>query len=121
LAEKYAADAEYEPGTVLCFGGSAEVTVCDHDADRKVAGVVTTNPAYMMNDAIDAEHSAAIALQGRVPCKVVGPVALGDMLVSAGAGRARAEANPAVGSVIGKALATHADGEGVIEVAVGRF
>ena len=121
LAEKYAADAEYEPGTVLCFGGSAEVTVCDHDADRKVAGVVTTNPAYMMNDAIEAEHSAAIALQGRVPCKVVGPVALGDMLVSAGAGRARAEADPKVGSVIGKALATHAAGEGVIEVAVGRF
>ena len=121
LAEKYAADAEYEPGTVLCFGGSAEVTVCDHDADRKVAGVVTTNPAYMMNDAIAAEHSAAIALQGRVPCKVVGPIAKGDMLVSAGAGRARAEANPAVGSVIGKALEAHAEGEGVIEVAVGRF
>jgi len=121
LAEKYAADAEYEPGTVLCFGGSAEVTVCDHDADRKVAGVVTTNPAYMMNDAIEAEHSAAIALQGRVPCKVVGPVAKGDMLVSAGAGRARAEADPKVGSVIGKALEAHAEGEGVIEVAVGRF
>ena len=121
LAEKYAADAEYEPGTVLCFGGSAEVTECDHDADRKVAGVVTTNPAYMMNDAIAAEHSAAIALQGRVPCKVVGPVALGDMLVSAGAGRARAEADPKVGSVIGKALEAHAEGEGVIEVAVGRF
>jgi hypothetical protein len=121
LAEKYAADAEYEPGTVLCFGGSAEVTQCDHDADRKVAGVVTTNPAYMMNDAIDAEHSAAIALQGRVPCKVVGPVAKGDMLVSAGAGRARAEADPKVGSVIGKALEAHAAGEGVIEVAVGRF
>jgi hypothetical protein len=95
--------------------------VCDHDADRKVAGVVTTNPAYMMNDAIAAEHSAAIALQGRVPCKVVGPVALGDMLVSAGAGRARAEADPKVGSVIGKALEAHAAGEGVIEVAVGRF
>jgi hypothetical protein len=75
----------------------------------------------MMNDAIDAEHSAAIALQGRVPCKVVGPVAKGDMLVSAGAGRARAEADPKVGSVIGKALEAHAEGEGVIEVAVGRF
>jgi hypothetical protein len=118
LAEMYAADGEIEPGTVVCFGGDAEVTVCNHDMDRKVAGVVSTNPAYLMNS--EAE-GVAVALTGRVPCKVTGPVAKGDMLVSAGNGMARAEENPAMGSVIGKALGNNEDGEGIIEVVVGRL
>ena len=120
LAEKYSADAEYEPGTVLCFGGDAEVTECVADMCRKVAGVVTTAPAHLMNSELGGV-AAAIALQGRVPCKVVGPVAKGDMMVAAGNGRARAEANPVMGSVIGKALENFEGGEGVIEVAVGRL
>ena len=120
LAEKYTADADYEPGTVLEFGGDAEVTVSTTDASSKVAGVVTTDPAYLMNSHLESAHTAAVALQGRVPCKVIGPVAKGDMMVSAGNGRARAEADPKIGSVIGKALEAHADGEGVIEVVVGR-
>mgnify|MGYP000447802252 CR=1 FL=1 len=120
LAEKYSADADYEPGTVLHFGGEAEVTVCDTDMCRKVAGVVTTAPAHLMNAELEGT-AAAIALQGRVPCKVVGPVAKGDMMVSAGNGRARAEANPVMGSVIGKSLENFDGAEGVIEVAVGRL
>ena len=120
LAEKYSADADYEPGTVLHFGGEAEVTVCDTDMCRKVAGVVTTAPAHLMNSELGGV-AAAIALQGRVPCKVVGPVAKGDMMVSAGNGRARAEANPVMGSVIGKSLENFDGAEGVIEVAVGRL
>jgi len=120
LAEKYSADADYEPGTVLHFGGEAEVTLCDTDMCRKVAGVVTTAPAHLMNSELGGV-AAAIALQGRVPCKVVGPVAKGDMMVSAGNGRARAEANPVVGSVIGKSLENFDGAEGVIEVAVGRL
>jgi hypothetical protein len=120
LAEKYSADADYEPGTVLHFGGEAEVTICDTDMCRKVAGVVTTAPAHLMNSELEGV-AAAIALQGRVPCKVVGPVAKGDMMVSAGNGRARAEANPVMGSVIGKSLENFDDAEGVIEVAVGRL
>ena len=120
MAEKYTADAEYEPGTVLHFGGEAEVTLCDTDMCAKVAGVVTTAPAYLMNSHLESAHTAAVALQGRVPCKVVGPVAKGDMMVSAGNGVARAEANPKIGSVIGKALEAHGEGAGVIEVVVGR-
>ncbi len=120
LAEKYSADADYEPGTVLHFGGEAEVTICDTDMCRKVAGVVTTAPAHLMNSELGGV-AAAIALQGRVPCKVVGPVAKGDMMVSAGNGRARAEANPVMGSVIGKSLENFDSAEGVIEVAVGRL
>ena len=121
LAENYTADQYIEPGTVVCFGGSAEVTVCNHDADRKVAGVVSTNPAHLMNSGLEADHVVALALQGRVPCKVVGAVEKGDLMVAAGNGYARAEADPKVGTVIGKALEAHAGDEGVIEVVVGRF
>jgi hypothetical protein len=120
LAENYSADAEYAPGTVLCFGGASEVTQCNEDGDRKIAGVVSTNPAYIMNNALEGTK-ATLALQGRVPCKVVGNVQKGDMMVSAGNGTARAEADPKMGSVIGKALEDFTGTEGVIEVVIGRM
>ena len=120
LAENYAADAEYAPGTVLEFGGAMEVTASANDASRRVAGVVSTNPAYLMNSDVASEFKAAVALQGRVPCRVVGTVRKGDMMVSAGNGAARAEASPAMGSVIGKALENFDGVEGTIEVVVGR-
>jgi hypothetical protein len=120
LAEKYTSDADYEAGTVVRFGGEAEVTISKIDGDRKVAGVVSTNPAYLMN--IDCEGtSVAVALQGRVPCKVTGQVKKGDMLISAGEGYARADMNPIIGQVIGKALQDFDGVYGVIEVAVGRL
>ena len=121
LAENYTADAHYEAGTVVMFGGDAETTICGEDMCRRVAGVVSTDPAHLMNAECAGEHVVALALQGRVPCKVTGPVAKGDIMVSAGNGMARAEADPKVGTVIGKALEAHEGGEGVIEVAVGRF
>jgi hypothetical protein len=121
LAEKYTADAEYAPGTVITFGGSNEVTISSVDGDRRVAGVVSTNPSYIMNGALEAEHVATVALTGRVPCMVIGPVRKGDLMVSAGNGQARAEADPRVGTVIGKALEDFDGAEGTIEVVVGRF
>jgi hypothetical protein len=121
LAEKYTADAEYAPGTVVVFGGEKEVTVTSVDADRAVAGVVSTNPSYIMNAGLEAEHVAIVALTGRVPCRVTGTVRKGDLMVSAGYGLARAEADPHVGTVIGKALENHEGAESVIEVVVGRF
>jgi hypothetical protein len=120
LAEKYSADAEYEPGTVVMFGGSQEITLCINDACSRVAGVVSTNPSYRMNDGLVSEHTAMVALTGRVPTSVTGTVCKGDMMVSAGNGAARAEANPEIGTVIGKALADHAGPSGIIEVVVGR-
>ena len=73
-----------------------------------------------MNAGINCDFPTQVALTGRVPCRVVGTVRKGDMMVSAGNGAARAESNPKIGSVIGKALANF-DGEaGVIEVVVGR-
>jgi hypothetical protein len=120
LAEKYTADAAYEPGTVLMFGGSAEVTLAESETKR-VAGVVSTAPAYLMNSELHDTHVVPVALQGRVPCVVLGPIKKGDMLVSAGDGRAKAMENPQIGTVIGKALADFNGIQGVIEVVVGRL
>jgi hypothetical protein len=121
LAENYAADAEYEPGTVLIFGGTAEVTVANAAGDTRIAGVVSTDPAHLMNSTIDCEHPAAVALTGRVPTRVTGTVRKGDMMVAAGNGQAQACSTPALGSVIGKALADFDGNSGVIEVVVGRL
>ena len=74
-----------------------------------------------MNAGLDAEHTAVVALTGRVPTSVVGTVRKGDMMVSAGQGRAQACATPAVGTVIGKSLENFDGTEGVIEVVVGRL
>jgi hypothetical protein len=74
-----------------------------------------------MNSQLSDGIVAAVALTGRVPCRVVGPVSKGDIMVSAGNGQARAEADPKVGTVIGKALENFDGDQGVIEVVVGRF
>ena len=121
LAEKYLADAEYAPGTVLSFGGSAEVTLTTQDHDPLVAGVVSTDPAYCMNSGLTGDHVVTLALTGRVPCNVQGPVTAGAMMVSAGNGRARADANPAMGTVIGKAIQAFDGDAGTIEIVVGRL
>lgn len=120
LAEKYEADADYEPGTVLSFGGAKEVTIATEAGSTRVAGVVSTNPSYRMNDGLEAEHTAMVALQGRVPTKVVGPVAKGDLMVAAGEGRAKADNGARAGAIIGKALENFDGDQGTIEVVVGR-
>jgi hypothetical protein len=120
VAENYTSDNNYEPGTVLEFGGSAEVTLATDETPR-VAGVVSTLPAHLMNSMLTSEYTVAVALLGRVPCKVQGPIAKGDMLISAGGGYARAKQNPIMGTVIGKALEDLPDNHGVIEVVVGRL
>jgi len=120
LAEKYVADADYTPGTVLMFGGDKEVTQCAHDMCSRVAGVVSTTPAYLMNSGLEGEHTVELALTGRVPTKVRGPILKGDLMVSAGDGHARAEGLPQVGTVIGKALEDFNGDSGVIEVVVGK-
>lgn len=121
LAEYYIADAVYEPGTVLDFGGEHEVCQSVTDMSTSVAGVVSTKPGYLMNQACVGEFVAALALQGRVPCRVTGTINKGDCLVSAGNGRARAEKSPAPGTMIGKSLNYFEGEEGIIEIAVGRF
>jgi hypothetical protein len=119
LAEYYESDSDYLPGTVLEFGGDKEVTLAQKETTR-VAGVVSTNPAYAMNSNCQG-IAVAIALQGRVPTKVCGKVYKGDMMVSAGNGYAKSSLEPKIGTIIGKALENF-DGEmGIIEVAIGRL
>jgi hypothetical protein len=120
LAENYQADKAYAAGTVVMFGGDQEVTVADADTTA-IAGVVSTNPAHLMNGGLTGSGVVPIALQGRVPCNVIGPIVKGDMLVSAGYGFAKASKSPQCGQVIGKALQSVAfSGKAVIEVVVGR-
>jgi len=121
LAENYTTDHPYEPGTVVVFGGEAEITVTSTDHDSAVAGVVSTNPAYLMNSMTDG---LPIALQGRVPCRVQGPVKKGQVLVTSttpGVAQAINNAKFVPGCVIGKALETiNTNNIQTIEVVVGK-
>ena len=120
LAENYSADAEYPPGTVVIFGGTAEITVSNISHDTRVAGVISTQPAYLMNA---GKIGSSVALTGRVPCCVQGPVARGDRLVNINAGVA-GRFDPALGEmgcIIGKSLQDITDDQvALIEIAVGR-
>jgi hypothetical protein len=120
LAENYQADKPYPAGTVVMFGGDAEVTQADVET-RAVAGVVSTNPAHLMNGGLTGTNVVPVALQGRVPCMVIGPVCKGDLMVSAGFGYAKSCDNPLIGQVIGKALCDFPSAtKAVIEIVVGR-
>jgi len=124
LAENYVSDANYAVGTVLVFGGVNEVTISTTKEDKRIAGVVSSNPAYLMNSECVGEHIAPIALQGRVPCRVTGVVEKGDLIVSSsvtGVGVSWNENHdPRAGSVIGKSLVNkNTQGEENIEVVVG--
>ena len=81
LAEMYSSDADYEPGTVVKIGGEAEVTQTTDAFCTEVFGVVSTNPAYLMNSTLEGT-AVAVALAGRVPCKVIGEVKKGQRLVA---------------------------------------
>ena len=125
LAEMYTSDAEYAPGTVVKIGGEAEVTQTTEAFCPDVFGIVSTNPAYLMNSMTEG---VAVALEGRVPCKVIGPVRKGQRLVtSEEPGVARAvsdyERQEALDwyRIVGRALEDKAtEGEGLVEVVVGR-
>jgi hypothetical protein len=125
LAEKYTADADYAPGTVLEFGGDQEVTATTTSHSPRVAGVVSTQPSYIMNDGLVSDHTAMVSLTGRVPCLVQGPIAKGDRLVASDVVGHAQRLDPAQyepGCIIGKALEDYpSTAIGTIEVAVGRF
>lgn len=123
LAERYFADAVYEPGTVLVLGGDEEVTICNEENSTDVFGVVSTDPAYLMNSlngSAELRPAPPVAMIGRVPVKVIGPIRKGQRLVSALNGRAQAapeNVNPM--SIIGRSLQDKlTDSEGVVEAVV---
>ena len=124
LAEWYTSDKKHEPGTVLVFGGDAETTTTNVEGDTRVAGVVSTDPAYVLNGQLETvENAVCVALQGRVPCRVVGKIKKGQMLITSkipGVAVAGGD-DIKVGTVVGKALLDYdSDHIGTIEIAVGR-
>tara|TARA_R100000541_G_scaffold2114_4_gene7552 strand:+ start:295 stop:1191 length:897 start_codon:yes stop_codon:yes gene_type:complete len=126
LAELYTSDAEYEAGTVVKIGGEAEVTQTTIEYCPEVFGVVSTNPAYLMNSAAEG-LTVPVALEGRVPCKVMGEVHKGQRLISSnepGVARAVSDYEKEVGMdwfrVVGRALENKDTlGIGLVEIVVG--
>ena len=102
LAERYTTDQQYEPGTVMvvAMAGEAEATACFQTGQR-VMGVISTNPAFVMNDELDGQ---AIGLTGRLPVKIVGPIRKGQTIISNQDGKAMAGDGP---NVFGQALETN--------------
>ena len=125
LAENYQADAQYVPGTVLVFGGSREVTTTNQDHNTAVAGIVSTNPAHLMNGMLTGHGVVAVGLTGRLLCRVQGPVAKGDVLVTSttpGVAQKIDNSKFLPGCVVGKALESiNTNNIQTIEVVVGRF
>ena len=113
LAEKYLTDEEYEIGTVVAVGGEKEVTACS--IGHRAIGVVSANPAFMMNK--DLDGGTYIALKGRVPAKVVGPVQKGDRLTAGNSGCAMVVAD--CKDIFAVALETNIDSDiKIIEILV---
>ena len=125
LAENYVADQDYPVGTVLCIGGDKEVTSSNAFHSTKIIGTVSDNPAYLMNSGLQGENVVAVAFTGRVPCRVVGKINRGDLLVTSHLEGVATVLNSAFylpGCVLGKALEEHnSDIPGMIEIVIGRF
>lgn len=122
LAEVYTSDQQYPAGTVVIFGGMQEVTQSRDSHDTRIAGVISTDPAYLMNA---METGVPVALQGRVPCRVLGPIEQGDRVVSShipGVAQKLSMMHYQPGCIIGKALqAIDSTDISIIEVVVGRI
>ena len=120
MAEIYSADADYEPGTVVKIGGDAEITQTSNHADPDVFGVISTNPAYLMNS--EAE-GLPVALQGRVPVKVIGKISKGERLVASdepGMAWALGSDDYDARAIIGRSLEDKDDGGiGLVEAVIG--
>lgn len=83
LAERYATDTPVSPGDVVILGGKKEITLSTRANDPMVFGVISTNPAVRLNeDAGTDKTHPFVAMVGRVPCKVIGPVKKGERLVT---------------------------------------
>jgi hypothetical protein len=122
LAERFASDTEYDPGTVVQLGGLKEITAVKYELSEDVFGVISNTAAYLMNaGAGDDKTHPPVAVSGRVLVKVIGKVLKGQRLVSAGEGIARAakdgEANAF--NTIGRALVDKSTkGIGTVEAIV---
>lgn len=131
VAERYHADNDYEPGTIVVFGGANEITTTDVHANQRAMGIISTAPYCIMNSPhrqpeLTDEYHPAVALLGRVPAFVDGTCQKGDIMVCSST-RGHAEAwtksePPPYGSILGKAVENKTTAEpGQIEILVGRY
>jgi len=122
LAENYISDKKYTVGTVVIFGGEKEVTISKKKNDKRVAGIISSKPALLMNKNLKEKHTLPIAFQGKVLCKVIGKVKKGDILVTSNTkGYAIVNNNPKPGTILGKSLQNKKNKDkGKIFVVVGR-
>lgn len=122
VAERFAADAPYEAGTIVALGGAAEITAVADELSEEVFGVISDKPAYLMNSGAGSDEThPPVAMTGRVPVKVIGKVKKGDRLVSAGGGLARAAKSGEANSfnTFGRSLENkNTDGEGTVTAVV---
>jgi hypothetical protein len=122
LAERFEADIEYTPGTVVQLGGAKEITAAQDELTEDVFGVISTRAGFLMNgEAGDNVSHPPVAMSGRVPVRVIGKITRGDRLVSAGAGLARAavKGEYTAFNVIGRSLEDkHSSEEGTVEAIV---
>ena len=125
VAERFASDSMYEPGTVVALGGAAEITAVAEEASDEVFGVISGEhqAAFKMNGGAgsDATHPY-VAMTGRVDVKVIGSVNKGDRLISSsipGVARAATKAECTAFNVIGRALSSkQSQGAGSVLAAV---
>jgi len=121
IAERFSADSYYLPGTVVRLGGIEEITQENQDLSEDVLGVISTRAAYLMNAGAGTNQThPQVALNGRVPVRVIGTVKKGDRLVSAGNGLAKAakksELTPY--NVIGRSLENKTNNEEGLVLAI---
>jgi len=122
IAERFETDEKVEAGQVVVFDDQKQaVRLCDREADTRVVGIASGDPAFILGS---DEGQTPIALCGRVTCKVdadIAPVVVGDLLTtSATRGHAQKvlDRAKATGAVIGKALTALSHGKGEVLVLV---
>jgi hypothetical protein len=125
VAERFASDTAYGPGTVVALGGAEEITQVNEEASDEVFGVVSSldQAAFKMNGGAGTDETHPyIAMTGRVDVKVIGTVNKGDRLISAsvpGYARAATKAECTAFNVIGRALTSKSEaGQGSVLAAV---
>lgn len=124
LAEIYFSDVELVPGNLVAIGGTKEITKTTKEFDDQVFGIVSTEPGFLLNSSKAGQDAAyPVALKGRVPCLVAGPVAKGQRIVASatpGVGMAMPADKYNTAAIVGRALADKtSDDVGLVEVAVG--
>ena len=125
VAERFASDSAYAPGTVVALGGAEEITQVNEEGSDEVFGVISSlsQAAFKMNGGAGNDDTHPyIAMTGRVDVKVIGTVNKGDRLISAsvpGYARAATKAECTAFNVIGRALTGKTEaGQGSVLAAV---